>query len=149
LVDMDDSRGGRSKRVGGLDIQERTFRFAVRIIMLVGKPPRTVAGIEVGRQLVRAGMSVGSNMQEADEALSKKDFIKHVRIARKVARESGYWLRLIAATELLDDPEVGALTEEAGELVRILSGIAASATKARSAGIAAFVIGSLAIASFA
>ena len=83
-------------------------------------------------------------MQEADEALSKKDFINHVRIARKEVRESKYWLTLIAATGLLNDPEIGALTQEAGELTRILSGIIASATRARAVGVAALVIASFA-----
>jgi len=145
---MDDSKGSTCNTTDGVDIQERTFRFAVRIITLVGTLPRTVAGIEVGRQLVRAGTSVGSNMQEADEALSKKDFVNHVRIARKEARESRYWPRLIAAGGLLNDPEVEGLTQEASALVRILSGIVGSATRPRAAGAAALVMGSLVIASF-
>ncbi len=111
------------------DIKERTFIFGVRVIKLVGKLPRTVAGIEVGRQLIRAGTSVGSNMEEADAAMSKKDFIKHTKIARKEARESRFWLSIITAADLLQDPEVPALTQEADELVRILSGIITSATR--------------------
>jgi four helix bundle protein len=111
------------------DIKQRTFQFGVRIVKLVGKLPRTVAGIEVGRQLVRAGTSVGSNTEEADAGVSRRDFVNHIRIARKEARESRYWLRLIAAAELLSDPDVAALTTEAGELVRIFSGIVASATR--------------------
>ena len=111
------------------DIKQRTFQFGVRIAKLVGKLPRTVAGIEVGRQLVRAGTSVGSNTEEADGGVSRKDFVNHIRIARKEAKESRYWLNMIAAAGLLDDPELGALTAEAGELVRILSGIVTSATK--------------------
>jgi len=111
------------------DIKERTFLFGVRIIKLVGKLPRTVAGIEVGRQLIRAGTSVGSNMEEADGAVSKKDFVNHVKIARKEARESRYWLAMIDAAGLLHDPEVQALSQETIELVRILSGIITSATR--------------------
>ncbi len=111
------------------DIQKRTFLFGVRVIKLVGKLPRTVAGIEIGRQLIRAGTSVGSNMEEADGAISKKDFINHVRIARKEARESRYWLTLIEAATLLRDPEVQALIQEAHEIVRILSSIISSATR--------------------
>ena len=149
LVSMDGSKGSTCKKVDGVDIQEQTFRFAVCVITLVGKLPRTVAGIEVGRQLVRAGTSVGSNMQEADEALSKKDFVNHVRIARKEGRESKYWLMLVAGTGLLNDPEIEVLIAEASELVRILSGIIASATRPRAAGVAALVIGSLVITSFA
>jgi four helix bundle protein len=111
------------------DIKERTFLFGVRIIELVGELPRTVAGIEVGRQLIRAGTSVGSNMEEADGAVSKKDFVNHVKIARKEARESRYWLAMIDAAGLLHDPEVQALSQETIELVRILSGIITSATR--------------------
>jgi four helix bundle protein len=119
-----------SSRDVPFDIKQRTFIFGVRVIKLVGKLPRTVAGIEVGRQLIRAGTSVGSNMQEADGALSKRDFVHHVKIARKEARESRFWLAIVAASDLLDDPEVPALSQEADELVRILSGIITSATRA-------------------
>ena len=88
------------------DIKKRTFLFAVRIVQLVGRLPRTVAGIEIGRQLLRAGTSVGSNVEEADGAISRKDFVNHTRIARKEARESRYWLTLIDAAGLLRDPDV-------------------------------------------
>ena len=57
----------QSNRDVPFDIKKRTFLFAVRIVQLVGKLPRTVAGIEIGRQLLRAGTSVGSNVEEADE----------------------------------------------------------------------------------
>jgi four helix bundle protein len=110
------------------DIKERTFLFGVRIIKLVGKLPRTVAGIEVGRQLIRASTSVGSNVEEADGAVSRKDFVNHTRIARKEARESRFWLTLIDAADLLRDPEVAALIQEADELARILSKIANTAS---------------------
>jgi four helix bundle protein len=124
--------GSRVKHKAGektFDIKERTFEFGVRVVKLVGALPRTVAGIEVGRQLVRAGTSVGSNTEEADGAVSRKDFVNHIRIARKEARESRYWLRMIAAAGLLVDPEIDALVAEAGELVRILSGIVTSTTR--------------------
>ena len=126
---MDGSKAGQVKVKKVFDIKQRTFQFGVRIVKLVGKLPRTVAGNEVGRQLVRAGTSVGSNTEEADGGVSRKDFVNHIRIARKEAKESRYWLNMIAAAGLLDDPELGALTAEAGELVRILSGIVTSATK--------------------
>ena len=126
---MDGSKAGQVKVEKNFDIKQRTFRCGVRNVKLVGKLPRTVAGIEVGRQLVRAGTSVGSNTEEADAGVSRKDFVNHIRIARREAKESRYWLNMIAAAGLLDDPEIGALTAEAGELVRILSGIVTSATK--------------------
>jgi four helix bundle protein len=118
----------RSNRDVPLDIKKRTFLFAVRIVQLVGRLPRTVAGIEIGRQLIRAGTSVGSNVEEADGAISRKDFVNHTRIARKEARESRFWLTLIEAANLLLDPEVAALIQEADELARILSKIANTAS---------------------
>jgi len=72
------------------DIKKRTFLFAVRIVQLVGRLPRTVAGIEIGRQLIRSGTSVGSNVEEADGAVSRKDFVNHTRIARKKAARAEF-----------------------------------------------------------
>ncbi len=118
----------RSDRDVPFDIKQRTFLFAVRIVRLVGKLPRTVAGIEIGRQLIRAGTSVGSNVEEADGAVSRKDFVNHTRIARKEARESRFRLTLIDAAAPLRDPEVSPLTQEAHELARILSKIASRAS---------------------
>jgi four helix bundle protein len=123
--------GSRSDRDVPFDIKKRTFLFSVRIVQLVGRLPRTVAGIEIGRQLIRAGTSVGSNVEEADGAVSRKDFVNHTRIARKEARESRFWLTLIDAADLLRDPEVSALIREADELARILSKIANTASRER------------------
>jgi four helix bundle protein len=112
------------------DIRKRTFQFGVRIVKLVGRFPRTIAATEIGRQLIKAGTSVGSNMHEADEGVSKKDFINHVRIARKEARESGYWLSMVSEAEIIKDPEVDALSREAEELLRILTKIINRSTRA-------------------
>jgi len=101
------------------DIQERTFKFAVRVVKLVNRLPRTTAGFEIGKQVMRSATSIGSNVEEADAAESKQDFIHKTSIAHKEARETRYWLRIIQAA-LLDDDEVRALIQESDELVRIL-----------------------------
>jgi len=110
------------------DIQERTFEFAVQVVRLVGQLPRTVAGIELGKQVVRSATSVGANVEEADAAESKRDFIHKISIAHKEARETRYWLRIIKAT-LLNDDEIPALIQESDELVRILYTIVENARK--------------------
>ena len=69
MADSQESPG--EKRERPYDIRKRTFQFGVRIVKLVGRFPRTIAGIEIGRQLIRTGTSVGSNMHEADEGVSK------------------------------------------------------------------------------
>jgi four helix bundle protein len=101
------------------DIQKRTFDFAVRVVKLGNRLPRTVAGVEIGRQVVRSATSIGSNAEEADAAESKRDFIHKMSVAHKEARETRYWLRVIQAA-LLDGDEVQALIQESDELVRIL-----------------------------
>jgi len=105
------------------DVQEGTFQFGVRIVCIADKLPRSIAAAEITRQLIRAGTSVGANMEEASEGLSRQDFLNHVRIARKEAKESRYWLAVIRAADLCRDSEVTALREEAGAIVRILTSI--------------------------
>lgn len=102
------------------DIQKRTFDFGVRVVELVDRMPRTLSGELLAKQLLRSGTSVGANMQEADGAESKKDFIHKVSIAYKEARESRHWLATIQATIMKEDAEVSALWKESDELVRIL-----------------------------
>jgi four helix bundle protein len=72
------------------DLKERTFRFAQRIRAFVKKLSKNVANIEDSRQLVDASGSVGANYIEANEVLSKKDFVMRIKISRKEAKESRY-----------------------------------------------------------
>lgn len=119
------------KSEGRFDIRERTFEFAVQVVRLVGRLPRTVTGIEIGRQVVRSATSIGSNVEEADAAESKRDFVHKMSIAHKEARETRYWLR-ISQAGLVDDEEVQALIQESDELVRILYTIVKNARQSPS-----------------
>lgn len=106
------------------DLEERTFQFAKSVRLFVKKLPKTVANIEDGKQLIKASGSVGGNYIEANESLGKKDFLMRIRISRKEAKESGYWLRLINETNNLknaDDAQT--LIQEANELKKIFSSI--------------------------
>ncbi|MGR3292636.1 MAG: four helix bundle protein [Candidatus Scalindua sp.] len=85
---------------------------------------KTISNIEYGKQVVRSSGSVGANYIEANEALSKKDFIMRIKISRKEAKESAYWLRLIAETKSEEYTEDGnKLSNEATELKKIFSSI--------------------------
>ena len=75
------------------DLEDRTFEFAKAIRLFAKTLPRTIANIEDVKQLVRSSGSVGANYREANEALSKKDFLMEIRISRKEAKECVYWLR--------------------------------------------------------
>lgn len=106
------------------DLEERTFRFAQRVREFVKKLPKTLANIEDSRQLVNASGSVGANYIEANEALSKKDFVMRIKICRKEAKESRYWLRLVDTgnTKALEKEQAD-LIQEATELMNIFGSI--------------------------
>jgi four helix bundle protein len=118
----------RDKRETSFEIRERTFQFVVQVTELVRKMPRTLDAVEIGCQLLRSGTSIGANVEEAHGAESRRAFIHKMSIARKQARESRYWLRLISAA-IRNDDAVQLLVQESDELVRILSAIAATAKK--------------------
>jgi four helix bundle protein len=106
------------------DLEDRTFLFAESVRAFVKQLPRTISNTEDVRQLVRASGSVVANWIEADEALSKKDFLMRVKICRKEAKESRLFLRLIDAGPTrhnLDQRD--ALRAEARELTLIFSSI--------------------------
>jgi four helix bundle protein len=106
------------------DLEERTFAFAQRVRAFVRRLERTICNIEDGRQLVKASGSVGANYIEANEALSKKDFRMRVRISRKEAKESRYWLRLLDTDgDDSQERERQWLIGEAAELVKIFASI--------------------------
>ena len=106
------------------DLEERTFQFAKNVRIFVKTLPKTIANIEDGKQLVKASGSVGANYREANEALSKKDFAMRIKISRKEAKESAYWLRLIKETnDLKNADDAKSLMQEANELKKIFSSI--------------------------
>ncbi|MEK7440527.1 MAG: four helix bundle protein [Chloroflexota bacterium] len=113
------------------NIQERTFEFAVRVVKLVDRLPKTTSGMQLGRQLVASGTSVGANMQEADGAETKKDFVHKTGVALKEAKESHFWLRVIDATLLQKDSEVKSMVQEARELSLIIGAIKRNAHKGK------------------
>ena len=106
------------------DIEERTYEFAKRCRAFVKKLRKTIANLEDGRQLIKASGSVGANYKEANEALSKKDFVLRVKISRKEAKESRYWLRLLDTSNCEDAiQEQTELVVEATELMNIFGAI--------------------------
>src|SRR4029079_7897261 len=106
------------------DLEDRTYRFAKRVRDFVKRLPRTVCNVEDVKQVVRSSGSVGANYIEANESLSKKDFLIRIRIARKEAKETAYWLRLLdTQTNQTLDVQREELVNEARELMRILSAI--------------------------
>lgn len=117
---MEDNRG-----TGKIfSLETRTFEFAKEVALFCRKLPKTGSNIEYLKQVIRSSGSVGANYIEANEALSKKDFAMRMKISRKEAKESGYWLRLIIETNDEKFKEAGTdLYRESVELKKIFSSI--------------------------
>ena len=106
------------------DLEERTFHFAKAVRLFVKTLPKTIANLEDSKQVLKSSGSVGANYREANESLSKKDFLLRIKISRKEAKESAYWLRLIHETNNLKNVnDAKRLIQEANELKKILSSI--------------------------
>ena len=105
------------------NLEERTYLFAKECRILVKSLPKTISNIEDGNQLVRSSGSVGANYIEANEKLGKKDFLMRAKIARKEAKESHYWLKLLSDMNPSLRIAIEDLKEEALEIKKILSAI--------------------------
>ena len=106
------------------DLEERTEIYAKDVRSFVKKLKMTLANREDARQLVNASGSVGANYIEANEAISKRDFAYRIKICRKEAKESGYFLRLIDTDDdNIIEKERTRLVQEATELTKIFGAI--------------------------
>ena len=107
------------------NLEERTYQFTRKVVDFCKKLPRTPSNVEYSRQVLRSAGSVGANYIEANESLSKKDFKMRIKICRKEAKESAYWLRILIETNESEPKEGGLrIFEEAVELKKIFSSIA-------------------------
>lgn len=106
------------------DLCERTFQFASRVVRLCqGLDERPGVGRTLGRQLLRSGTSIGANVEEGQAGQSRADFAAKYSIACKEARETHYWLRLLAATEIVPEARLQDLLKECDQLIAILTTI--------------------------
>ena len=106
------------------DIQDRSFLFATEIIDFC-RPALPAGGVvrELARQLLRAGTSIGANLEEASAGQSGADFRSKLAISRKEAREARYWLRLMTHADRRLESTAAPLTDEAQQIVQILTTI--------------------------
>ena len=111
------------------DLEERTARFAEAVIDFAKRVPHSAVNNRLIDQVVGAGTSVGANYCESDDAVSKKEFIVNINRCRKEARETKFFLRIIARAEPGLKAEARLLWQEAKELNRISSSIVRRAKK--------------------
>ena len=111
------------------EMRDRTFRFAARIVKLVTALPQNRACDVLGRQVLKAGTSIGANYREALRASSKRHFVTTLEIAQREADETLYWLDLLAATDCIKAQRLTAIRTECEELLKILTASATTAKK--------------------
>jgi four helix bundle protein len=102
------------------DFQERTALFGENIVRFSKKIPRNSTNNRLIDQVVGSGTSVGANFCEASDSMSKKDFRHSAKRCIKEAKETRFFLRMIAASEPQLSEEARALYRETTELIRIL-----------------------------
>jgi four helix bundle protein len=115
----------------GNPVRDKSYAFALRVIGVV-RQLREQKEYELAGQLLRAGTSIGANVEEAQAAQSRADFVAKMSIAAKEARETHYWLRLLRDSKTGPPDEVAGMLHEADELIRLLTAIVK--TGQRSAG---------------
>lgn len=103
-------------------VKDKSYAFALKIVRLA-RFLRKSNEYELASQIVRAGTSIGANVEEALAGTSRADFVAKMCIASREARESHYWLRLLRDAGILTAPESHALIGEADALVRMLTAI--------------------------
>ena len=105
----------------GADLAARTKRFAIAIIRLYARLPKSTEAQVVGRQVLRSGTSVGAQYREAIRAKSLADFVNKIEGALQELEETQYWLELMIEAKVVGDSEyVSPLIAEADELTAIL-----------------------------
>ena len=101
------------------ELKQRTFEFSIRVVRLVEALPKSATAQVVGRQLLRAGTSVGANYRAAKRARSRAEFIAKLGIVEEECDETVYWIELLTALGVVKEARVAELRHEANELVAI------------------------------
>lgn len=105
------------------NLEQRTLDFAKQIIRLCKMIKLNTINIEIIKQLVRSAGSIGANYREANDSLGPKDFIYRLRICRKEAKETLYWLELLLEANNDKESVISSAEQEVGELIKIFSAI--------------------------
>jgi four helix bundle protein len=104
-------------------IVTKSYAFAVKVVKFSFEMQRNKREFVISRQLLKSGTSIGANIEEAQGAISKPEFIAKTQIAFKEAKETKYWLRLIIDTEIFDKNTITEMLNDCSELIIILTSI--------------------------
>jgi len=118
----------KGERMPERDLKKRTQQFALRVIRMYRKLPKTEEARIIGKQVLRSATSVGANYRSSQRGKSKRDFIAKLAIAEEEADETCYWLELIIEAEIMSATLLDPLLDEAKQITAILT---ASGKKAK------------------
>ena len=105
------------------EIAKRAYNFAVQVIKITAKLPRTPANFILIKQVIRSATSIGANIEEALGGHTRNDFSYGMNVSKKEARETRYWLRMLSDTNTVLQKELAELLQECEELINILTKI--------------------------
>ena len=108
---------------GEIDLKERTKKFALRIIRMFVRLPKSDVARVLGKQVLRSGTSVGANYREADEGRSKAEFIAKMGDSLRELSETEYWLELLIESETIKSSSMASLLDETRQLKLIFTTI--------------------------
>ena len=108
------------------ELEKRTKKFAVRIIRLSEKLPKTPEALVVRNQITKAGTSIGANYREANRARSRADFKSRIKICESEASETQYWLEVIDEANWLPREIIKQEHDECSELLALFASIGKS-----------------------
>jgi len=104
-------------------VQQKSYAFALRIVKMYQYLCEHHQVYDLARQVLRSGTSIGANLEEAIGAQSDKDFLHKISIAYKEARETHYWIRLLADSEYIKNHQRESLLDDCDELLKIMGSI--------------------------
>jgi four helix bundle protein len=104
-------------------VVDKSFAFAVRVVRLYKHLCDEKREFVLSKQLLRCGTSIGANISEAQQGQSKKDFLMKMNISLKECSETKYWLRLLTATDYLNENESRSIMFDCVELEKLLTSI--------------------------
>jgi len=104
-----------------LELKKRFRDFSIRIVKMVDAMPQTISSNAIAKQVVRSGTSPYANYRAACLGKSDKDFLNKLKMVEEELDETGQWLDIIIATELLPQHRVQSLYDESQELQKIIA----------------------------
>jgi len=109
-------------------IEDKSFAFALRCVRLYNHLTENKREYVISKQFLRSGTSIGANVAEAERGQSKADFVAKMSIALKEANETDYWIRLLYASDYLNQAEFESISADANELISLLVSICKTST---------------------